>query len=79
MKRPVEVHVRQLVISGFSQAEAARIAEGVQQELAKIFADSGDELTSHHRGGIVRASCSVPVAPGVASIVARTVRGERMP
>jgi hypothetical protein len=36
-------------------------------------------LTSHHRGGIVRASCSVPVAPGVASIVARTVRGERMP
>jgi hypothetical protein len=57
--RPVEIHIRELVIEGFSAREAARIHSGLEAELVRRFTSPAalpsssqvhDSLSAQSRG-----------------------------
>ena len=41
MPKSIELHIEELVLRGFAPGDRYRIAEGVEQELARLFADRG--------------------------------------
>ena len=79
--KSIELHIEELVLHGFSPGDRYRIAEGVEQELSRLFADRGVPESLAEGGEIVSVDgAAFEVAPrsraeAVGAQVAQAVYG----
>ena len=77
----IELHIEELVLSGFAHGDRYRIAEGVEQELSRLLADRGVPQSLAEGGEIASVDGGAfEVAPGsraevVGAEVAKAVYG----
>jgi hypothetical protein len=77
----IELHIEELVLRGFAPGDRYRIAEGVEQELSRLFADGGVPESLADGGEIASVDGgAIEVAPGsmaevVGAQVAKAVYG----
>lgn len=64
--RRVVIHIDELVLRGFRPEDRHAIAEGLQAELARLYATSPDALQALAGRGSTARLCvgEVPIAPG---------------
>ena len=61
----IELHIEELVLSGFAHGDRYRIAEGVEQELSRLLADRGVPQSLAQDGEIASVDGgSIEVAQG---------------
>jgi hypothetical protein len=67
----VEIHIRELVVDGFSRPEAGRMTAAIEQALARRFSGGAGAMHAAHASRPVRIN--VPAQRDVAGAIGRNV------